>query len=103
MVPTAGPHAAVDTTLPAASAPRRLVLAEPAEWADHAVVTYAGAELSPVAGAAQPTYDLPAQAGALRVDLAAAQPWWRIGQAALLAFVVFMALPFGNRRSRRRA
>jgi hypothetical protein len=37
------------------------------------------------------------------VDLAAAQPWWRLGQAVLLAFVVFMAVPFGNRRSRRRA
>ncbi|WP_242652699.1 glycosyltransferase family 2 protein [Intrasporangium flavum] len=103
VVPTVGPHGAVDTTLPAASGPRRLVLAEPAEWARHAVVTYDGAPLSPVSGATQPTYDLPAGAGALRVDLAAAQPWWRIGQAALLAFVVFMALPFGNRRSRRRA
>ena len=58
---------------------------------------------SPVAGADQPTYAVPAAGGDLRVDLAAADPWWRVGQAALLAFVVFMAVPFGNRRSRRRS
>jgi hypothetical protein len=103
VVPTVGPHAAVDTSLPAATGERRLVLAEPAEWARHAVVSYDGAVLPPVPGAAQPTYVVPSAPGALRVDLAAAQPWWRLGQGALLAFVVFMALPFGNRRSRRRA
>lgn len=103
VVPTVGPHAAVDTVLPAGVAPRLLVLAEPREWSRQARVTFEGAELRPVAGAAQPTYAVPATSGALEVDLAAAQPWWRLGQAVLLAFVVFMALPFGNRRSRRRA
>ncbi|GAA2744519.1 glycosyltransferase family 2 protein [Terrabacter aerolatus] len=101
-VPTVGPHAAVDTVLPAGAAPRLLVLAEPREWSRQARVTFDGAELQPVAGAAQPTYAVPGTSGTLEVDLAAAQPWWRLGQAVLLAFVVFMALPFGNRRSRRR-
>jgi hypothetical protein len=66
-------------------------------------VTFDGRRLEPVAGAAQPTYAVPPTAGALKVDLAAAQPWWRLGQALLLGFVVFMAVPFGNRRSRRRS
>ncbi|WP_404388223.1 glycosyltransferase family 2 protein [Humibacillus xanthopallidus] len=103
VVPTVGPHAAIDTVLPPGADGRRLVVAEPAQWADHAVVTLDGQVLAPVAGTDQPTYAVPAAGGSLRVDLAAADPWWRLGQAALLAFVVFMALPFGNRRSRRRA
>jgi hypothetical protein len=103
VVPTPGPHAAIDTRLPRGSDGRRLVVAEPSQWADHAVVTLDGQQLSPVAGTDQPTYAVPAAGGDLRVDLAAADPWWRLAQAVLLAFVVFMALPFGNRRSRRRA
>ncbi|KRB48034.1 family 2 glycosyl transferase [Terrabacter sp. Root181] len=105
VVPTSGPHAAVSTTLPAAtagSAARFVVLAEPAEWSQQALVTFDGRELPPVAGAAQPTYAVPATSGDLEIDLAAAQPWWRLGQGLLLGFVVFMAVPFGNRRSRRR-
>jgi hypothetical protein len=103
VVPTSGPHAAVDTTLPSGPEGRRLVVAEPAEWADHAVVTLAGRQLTPVTGTDQPTYAVPSAGGHLTVDLAAADPWWRLAQAALLAFVVFMAIPFGNRRSRRRS
>ncbi|EWT00512.1 family 2 glycosyl transferase [Intrasporangium oryzae NRRL B-24470] len=102
-VETSGPHAAVDTDVPSGPAGRRLVAAEPVEWSGQARVTLDGTPLDPVAGAAQPTFVLPAQGGHLVVDLAAAHPWWRLGQALLLAFVVFMALPFGNRRSRRRA
>ncbi len=102
VVPSQGPHAAIDTTLPAGADGRRLVVAEPPEWAEQAVVTLDGLRLTPVAGADQPTYAMPAAGGELRVDLAAADPWWRLSQAALLALVVFLALPFGNRRSRRR-
>lgn len=103
VVPTSGPHAAVDATLPAGAAPRFLALAEPAEWSQQALVTFDGRKLEPVAGAAQPTYAVPPTAGTLAVDLAAARPWWRLAQAVLLGFVVFMAVPFGNRRSRRRS
>ncbi|MEO7448964.1 MAG: glycosyltransferase, partial [Humibacillus sp.] len=102
VVPTDGPHAAIDTPLPPGADGRRLVVAEPSQWAAQAVVTLGGEPLSALAGPAQPTYAVPASGGDLRVDLAAADPWWRLGQGALLAFVVFMALPFGNRRSRRR-
>ncbi|MER7071499.1 glycosyltransferase family 2 protein [Terrabacter sp. NPDC000476] len=102
-VPTVGPHAAVSTTLPASTVPRNLVLAEPPEWADSARVTFAGAVLPRVPGTDQPTYAVPSTSGDLEIDLAAAEPWWRVGQAALLGLVVFLAVPFGNRRSRRRA
>ncbi|WP_347350269.1 glycosyltransferase [Intrasporangium sp.] len=102
-VPTVGPHAAVDHRLPAAGAGRRVVVAEPTEWADHVSVTLDGALLAPVPGTAQPTYLVPASGGHLVIDLATAHPWWTLAQAVLLGFVCFMALPLGNRRSRRRA
>lgn len=105
VVPTVGPHAAVDGPVgPSddAESGRRLVVAEPAGWADHALVTFDGRRLTPLAGSRQPTYAVPPTAGHLRIDLAAADPSWRLGQAVLLGFVIFMAVPFGNRRSRRR-
>jgi len=103
VVPTTGPHGAVETTLPAGSGRRLLVMAEPTEWSGQAVVTFDGRRLDPVPGATQPTYAVPPTSGDLVVDLAAAQPWWRLGQALLVGLVVFLALPFGNRRSRRRS
>ena len=72
-----------------------------AEWARHAVVELDGRRLQPVAGQTQPSYDLPAAGGLLHIDLTAYQPWWRLAQGIVLVTVVFMALPFGNRRSRR--
>ncbi|MEO6999599.1 MAG: glycosyltransferase family 2 protein, partial [Terracoccus sp.] len=102
-VPTVGPHAAVDGPVAASSEARRLVVAEPEGWAQQALVTWNDVPLVAEVGTDQPTYALPQTAGDLRVDLAAAAPWWRLGQGVLLGFVVFMALPFGNRRSRRRS
>lgn len=101
VVPTHGPHAAAEEWIPAAAGPRRLVVAEPSEWARHAAVEIDGRRLPPVAGQTQPSYDLPPAGGRLRIDLGAYQPWWRVAQGVALVFVVFMALPFGNRRSRR--
>ena len=101
MVPTHGPHAAAEQRVPAATGPRRLVVAEPSEWARHGVVELDGRRLQPVAGQTQPSYDLPPAGGLLHIDLTAYQPWWRLAQAGVLVFVAFMALPFGNRRSRR--
>ncbi len=63
VVPTVGPHAAVDTTIPAGTAPRFVVLAEPNEWSRQALVTFDGRQLEPVAGAAQPTYAVPHHRG----------------------------------------
>ncbi|GAA1254963.1 hypothetical protein [Oryzihumus leptocrescens] len=64
-------------------------------------VTVDGRRLAAEAGAAQPTYDLPATARHLTVEVEPAHHWWTRGQLGLLALVVFLAVPLGNRRSRR--
>ena len=43
----------------------------------------------------------PATAGRLESDLPPAHTRWFLAQLALLAVVVFLAIPFGTRRSRR--
>ena len=80
---------------------RRLVVAEPAGWADHARVMFSGRELAAIGGGGQPTYDLPSSAGRLTITLAPSQPWWRWGQLGLLLAVLFLAAPFGSSRRRR--
>lgn len=98
-----GPHGAVDTMLGAGQDGRRLVFAEAPEWASHAKVIFDGALLAPDPSGGAPTYLLPRTAGRLVVDLPPAQQEWFLAQLALLALVVFLAIPFGNRRSRRLA
>jgi hypothetical protein len=80
---------------------RELIVAEPAQWADHADVRFAGRKLVAVAGGDQPTYVLPPNAGQLSISLAPSHQWWRWGQLGLLLLVLFMAAPFGPSRSRR--
>ena len=92
----------VGAATPGAATPgRRLVVAEPAAWAEHARVTFAGRELAVVGGGDQPAYVVPPSAGQLTITLAPAQQWWRYGQLGLLLVVVFLAAPFGSSRSRR--
>lgn len=100
-VPVTGAHAATETALGPGPAGRRLVVAEPPSWAGSAQVRYAGTALRAVPGAAQPTYLLPATPGRLSVRILPAHPSWTRWQLGLLALTVFLALPFGNRRSRR--
>ena len=109
-IPVTGDHGRTDVMLAAATptAPatastpgRRLVVAEPAGWAEHARVTFAGRQLATVTGGDQPTYDLPSSAGRLTISLTPTQPWWRIGQLGLLLVVLFLSAPFGSSRSRR--
>jgi len=88
-------------TLDAPADGRRLVVAEPAQWAAHARVTFAGRELAAVAGGKQPAYLVPREAGRLSISLEPAQPWWRWGQLGLLVAVLFLAAPFSSTRSRR--
>jgi hypothetical protein len=96
-----GDHGGADVRVDAGASGRRLVVAEPAQWADHARVTFAGRELAPVAGGEQPAYDLPSQAGQLTITVAPTHQWWRWGQLAVLLVVLFLAAPFGSSRSRR--
>ena len=103
-----GEHGQTEVAVGAAAAgartpERRLVVAEPAGWADHARVTFAGRELVVVDGGGQPAYVVPASAGQLTITLAPTQQWWRWWQLGLLLVVLFLAAPFGSARSRRRS
>ncbi|KNX37743.1 glycosyltransferase [Luteipulveratus halotolerans] len=102
-LPSSGPHARTVTRVPAGADGRRLVVSESGGWARRAVVTLDGRWLHPVAASAYPTYDVPASGGLLRVDPGAAHDRWRWVQGALLLVTIFLAVPFGNARSRRRA
>ena len=77
-----------------------LVLAEPGEWVRHARVTVDGRVLAPSGEAA--AYALPAGPATISVDVLPTNSTWRYAQGLLLLVVLFMAVPFGNRSSRRR-
>lgn len=102
VVGVTGPHAATDQLVPAGPPGRTLVVAEPAAWADHARVVYDGQVLTPVAAEGNPRYAVPPDEGRLQISLDHDQSTWRLAQGILLALVVFLAIPFGTRRSRRR-
>ena len=103
VIPVDGPHGAVSDDLSVSGSPRQVVFAEAPEWASHAVVTYDGQRLAPVSGTGTPTYALPPSAGRLEADLPPSHQRWLLAQLAMLAAVVFLAIPFGTRRSRRLA
>lgn len=100
-VDVAGPHGAVDADVAAGPPGRAVVFAEPLEWARFAEVSYDGQRLRPVSGSGSPTFLIPSSAGRLVADLPPTDPRWFLGQLALLAVTVFLAVPFGHRRSRR--
>ncbi|MDQ2783286.1 MAG: glycosyltransferase family 2 protein, partial [Actinomycetota bacterium] len=100
-VPVVGPHGAVSSDLSVGAPGRRVVVAEAPEWAGHAVVSYDGAPLTVVSSSGPPTYAVPATDGRLDIDLPPAHERWFLAQLALLAIVMFLAIPFGTRRSRR--
>jgi GT2 family glycosyltransferase len=108
-IPVTGDHGRTDVrvvrpAMPGApAAGLRLVVAEPARWADQARVTFAGRELTAVAGGEQPAYELPPKDGQLTIAVAPTRPWWRWGQLGLLLVVLVLASPFGAARSRRTA
>lgn len=99
LVPTTGEHAGTRTTLevPAGS---RLVVAEPPGWAENAVVAVGTRVLTPVAGAATPTYEVPAGSGVLTVTVTDPVRWWHLGQVVAVLALAFLAVPFGRRDSR---
>ena len=99
LVETLGLHAATSTTV-VAPAESRLVVAEPADWAENAVVAVDGRELTAVDGAGSPTYELPEGRGLLTVTLVDPQRWWHVAQIAGFVFLAFLAVPFGRREAR---
>jgi hypothetical protein len=105
-IPVTGDHGRTDVSIgpatPGASgAGRRLVVAEPNQWASHARVTFAGRRLAAIAGAGQPTYVVPPNAGQLSITLAPTRHWWNWARLGLLLVVLFLAAPFGSMRWRR--
>jgi GT2 family glycosyltransferase len=95
-----GAHAATSTTVRAAAG-SRLVVAEPADWSDVAVVRSGGRVLEPTKDP-HPTYALPTGAHPLTIDLPGPDRWWHLLQGAVLLVVVFLAIPFGTHESRTR-
>ena len=101
-IPVSGPHGAVDTDLPAGAGPRRVRIAEAPGWASRSEVSYAGVPLTDAGSDGRPSYEIPTTAGRLEIDVPPAHRYWHDGQLVLLGLVVFLAIPFGNRRSRER-
>lgn len=99
-VGTTGAHGSTRTEV-AVPEGGRLVVAEPSGWSDVAVVRVDGSEVRPTDDPV-PTYALPAGPHSLSIDLPGPDRWWHILQGALLALVVFLAVPFGTHESRTR-
>ena len=105
-IPVTGDHGRTDVavgpmTAGPSAAGRRLVVAEPDQWAAHARVTFAGRRLVAIAGAQQPTYLVPPDAGRLSIILVPTHQRWRWGQLGLLLVVLFLAAPFGSARRKK--
>jgi GT2 family glycosyltransferase len=99
-VPVDGSHSALSSKL---VVPRgaTLVLAEPRDWTRHARVLVDGHALAPSGDGT--AYALTPGPATLTVEVLPTDLLWRYGQGLALLLVVFLALPFGNRASRRRA
>jgi hypothetical protein len=99
-LPVAGDHARLHATV-IAPAGASLVLAEPQGWRDHARVTANGQVLAPKG--ADTAYPLPAGTSAITVQVLPTDTLWRYAQGIGLLLALFIAIPVGNRASRRRA
>lgn len=96
-------HAAASVVIPAGAADRRVVVAEPAGWARTAKVAFAGQILPPSVDDGVVSYRIPSGAGRLTIEQRPTYERTRQAQLALGVLVCFVALPFGNRASRKRA
>jgi hypothetical protein len=98
-LPVSGAHARLEanSVVPKGAS---LVLAEPREWVRHARVTVDGTVLAPTGDGA--AYPLPAGPATISVEVLPTNALWRYAQGVLLLIVLFVAVPFGNRSSRRR-
>ncbi|WP_446665370.1 glycosyltransferase [Flexivirga sp. B27] len=100
-IPSTVAHGRSHTRLPAGPAGRELVLAEGTGWSQHGTVSVNGHSIKPVVTGDRLSYPLPATGGRLVIDPGVQHPKVALGQGALAALLVFLAIPFGNRRSRR--
>ncbi len=91
----------LDADLPAGPAGRALVVAESPEWARVAEVRVDGTLVPARTIGGLPAYALPAQAAQVSIEVPPTDRRWFLVQLGLVALAVFLAVPFGNRRSRR--
>jgi len=77
-----------------------LTLAEPGGWTRHATVSVDGRRV--VADGDTAAYPLPAGHHTLTVTVRPTESTWLLVQGLALLLTLFLALPFGNRASRRR-
>ena len=96
-------HSRSRTTVPPGAPDRAVVLSEGRGWQSLGHVTLNGHALHPTTVHGLPAYRLGADGGRLVVDPGVAFHRLRLGQGVLLVLCVFLAVPFGNRSSRRRA
>jgi GT2 family glycosyltransferase len=98
-LPVSGSHSRLDVkaVVPQGAS---LILAEPDGWVRHARVTVDGRVLAPSGDAA--AYTLPAGPATISVAVLPTSSTWRYAQGLLLLVLLFLAVPFGNRSSRRR-
>ncbi|NNG40204.1 glycosyltransferase [Flexivirga sp. ID2601S] len=102
-LPSTVAHARSITRVPAGPDGRSLVIAEGAGWQTHGRVTVDGTRIEPVVADGLLRYPMPAAGGRLVVDPGLAHDTVNLAQGALAAALIFLAVPFGNRRSRRSA
>lgn len=98
-----GWHARTEVVVPAGQAGRTLAVSQPGAWRSGFEVKVDGKVVRASGQTSEPRYALPAERTRVEITPLAAYEKTRWVQAGLLAFVLFGALPFGNRHSRRRA
>lgn len=100
-LPSTTAHARSVTRIPAGAAGRDLVISEGIGWRDRGRVSIDGHQVRAVVRDGLLTYPVPTAGGRLVIDPGVQHPRVVLGQAALAGLLLFLAVPFGNRRTRR--
>lgn len=102
-LPSRPAHSRSTITLAAGSEDRAVVISEGAGWRTHGQVSFNGRVVPATAvGAGTISYAIPGAEGTVRIDPGLAHARWQLAQGVLAAALVYLAVPFGNRRSRQR-
>ena len=102
-LPSTGWHGSTSVQLAPADGPRTLVVAEPAGWARAAQVRFDGRPLTAQEQDGLVRYSLPPSKGRLSIQLEPVYERTRLAQGSAWLLVLFVAMPFGNRASRRKS